>query len=353
MWTRGNQILAGILALQVVIAIVVFWPRGTVSGSPAAPLLADFKTDEVVGLTITDRDGNTVELAKNGQDWVLPQREQYPAVSTRVTDLLTKLARIRTNRLIAQTEGSHRALQVAADDFNRKIELKMKDGSTRTVYLGTSGGGGATHVRADAQKEVYLTSEVLSWDVNATESNWVETLYFTVPQTATLSITLQNAQGTFEFERPTGEGEWTMKGLAADEKLEQNSVQDLLFQVTSVRMIGPLGRSEREEYGLAKPQAVVTLRTKEGEQEKRYTLTLGAKLEEARKASGESGEEKQYYYVLRSSESPYFVRVSEYLGNTLANKQRADFLAAPPTPTPTPTATALPSGAEQPLTPPD
>lgn len=333
MWTRRNQILAGILALQIVIVIVVFWPRGTVSGSQVAPLLTNFKAEEVVGLTITDRDGNMVELAKNGQDWVLPQRDNYPVVSSRVTDLLAKLEKIRTNRLIAQTEGSHRQLQVAADDFNRKIEIKMKDDSTRTVYLGTSGGGSATHVRAADQKEVYLTSEVLSWDVNATESNWVEALFFTVPQTATVGITLQNAQGTFEFERPDGESEWTMKGLAPEEKLEQSNVQDLLFQITSVRMLGPLGKSEQEQYGIDNPQAVITLRTKEGDQEKRYTLTIGAKLEEESKSSDE---EKRYYYVLRSSGSPYFVRIGEFFGNTLINKKRTDFLAEPPTPTSTP-----------------
>ncbi|MGC8879897.1 MAG: DUF4340 domain-containing protein [Anaerolineae bacterium] len=344
MWTRRNQILAGILALQIVIAIVVFWPRGAVSGGQAAPLLADFKAEEVVSLTIADRDGNTVELTKNGQDWVLPRRDNYPVVSSRVTDLLAKLGRIRTNRLIAQTEGSHRQLQVAADDFNRKIEIKMKDGSTHTVYLGTSGGGSATHVRAGDQKEVYLTSEVLSWDVGATESSWVETLFFTVPQTATIGITLQNAQGTFEFERPDGESEWTMKGLTPGEKLEQSNVQDLLFQVTSVRMLGPLGKSEKEPYGIDKPQAVVTLRTKEGDQEKRYTLTVGAKLEEEIKTPEET---KRYYYVLRSSESPYFVRISEFLGNNLVNKKRADFLSQPPTPVPTPEKSKLPSSSER------
>lgn len=348
MWTRRNQILAGILALQIVIAIVIFWPRGAVSGNQAAPLLANFKTEEVIGLTITDRDRNTVELAKNGQDWVLPQRDNYPVVSSRVTDLLAKLEKIRTNRLIAQTEGSHRQLQVAADDFNRKIELKMKDGNTRTVYLGTSGGGSATHVRAADQKEVYLTSEVLSWDVGATESNWVETLFFTLPQTTTVGITLQNAQGTFEFERPNGESEWTMKGLTTDEKLEQSDVQDLLFQVTSVRMLGPLGKSEQVQYGIDKPQAVITLRTKEGDQEKRYTLTIGAKLEEEQKSPDK---EKRYYYVLRSSESPYFVRVNEYFGNNLVNKKRSDFLPEPPTPTPMPETDDLPKSSEQQSTP--
>jgi hypothetical protein len=171
----------------------------------------------------------------------------------------------------------------------------------------------------------------------------VETLFFTVPQTATVGITLQNAQGTFEFERPNGESEWTMKGLAPDEKLAQDSVQDLLSQVTSVRMEGPLGKAKQEQYGIDNPQAVITLKTKEGGQEKRYTLTVGAKLEEESKTPEEA---KRYYYVLRSSESPYFVRISEFLGNNLINKKRADFLAQPPTPTPAP-GTSTPTTSQE------
>ncbi len=332
MWNRRNQILAGILALQIVVAVVIFWPRGAASEAQAEPLLANLKTDEVVSLTITDRDGNVVELARNGQDWVLSQRDNYPAVGSRVTDLLTRLQKIRTNRLIARTAGSHRQLQVAADDFNRRIEIRSTDATTYTVYIGTSGGGSAAHVRVADQNEVYLTSEVLSWDVNATESSWVETLFFTVPQTATVGITLENAHGKLEFERPNGESEWTMKGLTPEEKLVQNNVQDLLSQITSMHMQGPLGKTAQKNYGMEQPQAVIILKTKEGDQEKRYTLTIGAKLEEDVPSDSSV---RRHYYVLSSSESPYFVRISEFFGNNLVNKKRADFLPETATPTPT------------------
>jgi hypothetical protein len=330
MWNRRNQILAAILAVQIIVAVVVLWPRPVVSEGAEAPLLSNFKASDVVGLTIADRDGNSIDLVKSGEDWVLPKRDDYPAVGSRVTDLLSKLEKIVTNRLIATTEGSHKQLQVAADDFNRKIEVKLQDNTTHTVYIGTSGGGSATHVRADDQPQVYLTSEVVSWDVNALETNWVETLFFSVPQTATVAIALQNPQGTFEFDRPDGESEWTMKGLADGETVVQNNVLGVVNQATALRMQGPLGKTKQDSYGMDKPQAVITLKTRDGEEDKTHTLTIGARLEEEKKSS--SGE-PVYYYVAGSSESPYYVRISEFVADSLVKKTRADFL---PQPTPVP-----------------
>lgn len=331
MSNRRNQILAAILAVQIVLAIVLFWPRSTVSEAANAPLLSDFKAADVAGIVITDRDGNSVELARSGDAWVLPQRDEFPALTDRVNELLGKIEKIRTNRLITQTEGSHKTLQVSDNDFVRKIELRGSNSVTHTLYIGVAGGGSAVHVRADDRPEVYLTSEVLSWDVNAQEGNWVDTLFLTVPQTATVGITLQNANGVFEFERPDGEGQWTMKGLAAGETVVDNNVLSVVNQTTSLRMQSPLGKTSKPEYGMDKPQATVTLKTREGDQERTYTLTIGARLEDEKPRPGSS--DKVYYYVARSSESPYFVRVSDWVGDALVNKKREDFLQAPATPT--------------------
>lgn len=332
MSNRRNQILAGILAVQIILAVVLFWPRSTVSEAANAPLFGDLKAADVVGIAIADRDGNAVHLARSGDAWVLPQRDDYPALSERVTELLGKIEKIRTNRLITQTEGSHKALQVAGNDFVRKVELRVGDTVTHTLYIGVAGGGSAVHVRADDRPEVYLTGEVLSWDVNAQESNWVETLFFTVPQTATLGITLQNPNGVFEFERPDGESEWTMQDIGPGETLVQNNVLSVVNQVTSLRLQAPLGKTDKPEYAMDAPQATITLRTKDGDLEKTYTLTIGAKLEDEKPRPG--SEEKMFHYVAGSSESPFYVRLSDFVGDALVNKTRADFLAPPTTPTP-------------------
>jgi YD repeat-containing protein len=317
---RRNQILSAVLVVQIVVGALVFWPRSTTSAG-SGPLFADFKAADVVNLTISDANGEHITLARNGDNWVLPEAGDYPADSTKIAPLLNKVESLKTNRLVTQTDASHKRLKVASDDFDRLIEVKLQDGTSHKLYLGSTAGVSTTHIRADDQSEVYLASNLSSWDVNTQASAWIDTLYFTVPQTATVALTLQNQNGTFEFEK---EGDnWTMKGLAGDEKLNVNNVTTLVSQATAVQMVSPIGKESQDSFGLDAPLAVVTLKTKEGDQEKTYTLKIGAKSDD-----GNS-------YVASSSESPYYVRVAEYLEKSFGEKNRDDFLQLPPTPTPT------------------
>ena len=326
---RHNQILAVILAVQIVVAGLVLWPRSAASEAAAGPLLANFSAAQVTSLTIRDGEGKQITLTKNGSDWILPDNGDFPATAEKITPLLSKIEGLKTNRLVTQTTASHKRLKVAADDFNRLIEIKLADGTSHQLYLGSSAGTGATHVRADNQPEVYLTNDLSPWDTNAQPSAWINALYFTVPQTATVALTLQNGNGTFEFEK-SGE-QWTLKGLAAGETFNDNNFSTLLTQATSVNMVSPIGKEKEASFGLGQPQAVVTLKTKEGDQEKTYTLLVGAK-----NADDNS-------YVVSSSESPYYVRVAEYTGKAFTEKKRDDFLKLPPTPVPGSDAAATPA----------
>jgi hypothetical protein len=83
-------------------------------------------------------------------------------------------------------------------------------------------------------------------------------------------------------------------------------------------MTAPLGKEEQAAYGMATPNAVATVETAT----KTYTLQVGAQ------------DPDDNSYVVISSESPYYVRVSEYSVQALVQNTRADFIEAPPTPTP-------------------
>lgn len=326
---RRNQILLGILVVQVFLIILVFWPRPASSG-PGGPLLANFKASDVVDIQLSDDSGNQLQIAKQGDNWVLPQADAYPADASKITPFLSKLENLRTNRLVTQTEASHKRLKVADNDFNRKIEVKLSDGSSHTVFVGSSAGGTATHVRAGGQAPVYLSDQLRSWEVDATAGGWIDPVYFTVTQTATLTIALQNPQGLFEFER-SGE-QWAMKGLAATETLNENNVTSLLSQASSVRMSAPIGKTEQESFGLKQPLAVITLTTKtEAGEVQTHTLRIGSEQSEPPKTEG--GQET-IYYVAASSDSPYFVRLASWSAETFINKKRDDFIQPPPTPTP-------------------
>ncbi len=312
---KQNQILSLILVIQIALGVVLFWPRTVASEAESGPLFADFKPTEVTSLTIRDGEGNRILLAKEGDEWVLPEAGGYPADGEKITSLLEKVEGVQTNRLVTQTEASHKRLKVAEDDFNRLLEFTPPDGSRHQLLVGSSGGANATHIRADDQSEVYLTGDLNAWEMDVQASAWIDTLYFTLPQTATIALTLENENGTFEFEK---EGEsWLMKGLADEKTFNESSLTTLLNQAISVRMTAPIGTEEQAAFGLDKPEAVVTLKT----EEKTYTLRVGAK-------------DDDNNYVFSSSESPYYVRVAEFVGSNFVNKTRADFLELPPTPTP-------------------
>jgi hypothetical protein len=312
--SKLNQILILLLVIQIVLGALVFWPSNAASGD-SGPLFIDLKAGDVVELTVSDGSDNSVKLVKQGEVWVLPEAGDYPANGENVTSLLEKIEGIQTNRLVTQTDASHKRLQVAGDDFNRLLEVGLAGGSSSELFIGSQAGGNATHVRAGDQSEVYLTGDLNPWDAGAQASNWIDTLYFEVPQADVTKLTLENENGTFEFAK-AGES-WTMTDLAEDEILNESAVTSLLSQASSVRMSTPLGTEAQAAYGLANPKATVTLQTAA----ETFTLQIGAQ-----------NPDEDNSYVLSASKSPYFVQVAAFTGDNFANKTRTDFLQEPPTP---------------------
>jgi hypothetical protein len=320
---RTNRVLAVVLAVQIVLVAIAFWPRpASVAGGES--LFPGLEAEQITQLTISDGTGNHVQLAKETGSWVLPEADNYPCAENKVPEFLEKIVALKTNRLVTQTPASHKRLKVADDAFERRIELELADGTTHRLYLGTSPSYGVSHVRVVGRDEVYLASLSAS-DAGVNTSNWVDTLYFSLTQDQIVAMTLENNNGRFEFEKDEA-GTWTMKDLAADETLSQNNVKSLASRVSSLRMLRPLGKTEQDDYGLKEPNAVVTIESRDDEgNTKTYTIRVGAKSDEDNS------------YVVISSESPYYVRMSDYTVKDFVEKVRDGFLELPPTPTPEPT----------------
>lgn len=370
MISRTNQVLSLTLIVQIVIGILLFMPDDSDSGRAAGPLLAEFEPDHVVNLTIQDRDDNTIVLHKTGEDeWVLPDKGDYPAQRTRIQQLLNGLQSINRNRLIARNASSHDRLGVSGDEYERLLEVALADGGTRTIYLGTSAGASAAHVRLGDEDTVYLTSELAAWEVPARLASWIDTTYFSVPRDAITTLQIENANGVYQLQK-TGDS-WSLVGLADDETFDPESVTSLLGSVSTIRMTEPIGKEADPAWNMDEPVVTITLTIEEtvpasevdGETdtalpsidsllpgtatpeaaetspsstpaaetdagdatqepepetvEKMYELTLGQQLEDNS-------------YPLISSESEFYVKVSASTAEKFVNLTREDFLVIEP-----------------------
>ncbi len=325
---RLNQILIGLLALQVVVAAVVLWPRPSTTGEGES-LFPDVEADRIVALSITAGDGQSLQLARQDGQWVLPKAGDYPVQEDKVPPVLEKISSLQAERLVTETSGSHKRLQVAEDSYERLIEFELDDGTRHQLYLGTSPSFGVAHVRAAGQDEVYLTSELSAQDIGAAAADWVERTYLEIPRDEIVAVSLENNQGRLEF-RKDGET-WTMAGLEEGETLDEAGINTLVSRVATVTLLEPLGKEEQTSYGLQQPSAVVTVETQsETGGNRTYTLRVGAQ------------DPADNSYVLISSESPYYVRVTEFAVRDLVEQDRDDFLVPPPTPTSEVTPEAIP-----------
>lgn len=318
---RTNRILAGVLIAQIILAALILWPKAAPAGS-SGPLLADLTADDVVELTVQDDSDNSVKLAKQAGNWTLPEAGDYPAQADRVASLLDKIAALNSDRLVTQTAESHRRLQVADDDFVRRIDLKTAGGQAYTLFLGSSPQPQVTHARVGGRNEVYLASGLSSFDAGSQPTSYVDGEYVALPTADVVGLTLRNASGELAFQKDEA-GTWTLVGLAEGEQPNSTAISDLAAKAASVRLSAPLGKEAMPEYGLDNPTALVTVDVRGSDgQPQTVTLRVGAK------------DPSDNSYVFSSSQSPYYVRVADFAAQDFVQKTRADFIAQP-TPTPT------------------
>lgn len=310
--TRFQQILAGLLALQIGLAVLVFWPRANV-GAAGERLLSNTSVDDVVSVSIESGDGQLLALERAGDGWVMAD-SGYPALSANVVDLLDKLSMVESGRLVTQTSSSHRQLQVAEDNFQRYVKLTLADGTTRALIFGSAPTPQTIHVRVPNQDETWITSSLALRDIDPAARNWVETVYYTLDQGTITGLVLENRNGIFELVK-LGSGEaatWSFTDLESGETFNQTGLNTLLGRVATVRFDSPLGQTEQPSYRMNNPAAIVTVRTESGTQQ----LVIGEAAE---------GED----VVVKWSDSPYYVAVSAFNVEIFTTADRSNFATAP------------------------
>lgn len=324
---KTQKILAGILLVQFFLAAVVYWPKKAVSGA-GEPLFGALSPQEVTGITIEGADQQQVSLTKSGEGWVLSTAGDYPVDAERVTAFLGNVLGITTGRLVTTTEGSLKQLQVSAEKYAGRITLAQKDGASRLLYVGSTPGAGSTHVRLDGQNSVYLTDKIKTYTLGSKVTDWIDTTLLNVAVKDIVRIRLMNANGQYVFTQG-GDSTWAWDGLEEGQTLVETKVLGVVNSTSTLRMVAPVGREVKAEYGLVRPGAELNLEVKESSGAVTlYRLEVGV-----RSADGS--------YYAKVSTSDYVVRLSATYAEMLLGLRPADLASAAPTPaenvvTPTP-----------------
>ena len=315
---QRNLILSGILVAQLALVALLFWPGRDTTAAPGA-LITEMESAAVTVISI-EAEGATVELHKAGDEWVLANYGDYPANSQLVTELLDKLFALDRARVAANTAGSHTRLQVADDDYVRKLTLATADGQSQTLYIGSSPSLRTTNVRPAGGDLVYLASDLRGTDIRTDVGGWAELGYVQTPSDDVQAVTIENASGALHFRRIDA-ATWALDELPEDEPFSQTNFTTILTRLSGLNMVAPVGRDAQPEFGMDDPLATVTVSTlPEGGEPQTLTLTIGAK------------DESGVNYYAKSSASEFYVKIASFTAEAFINDTRDRYIQAPPTP---------------------
>ncbi len=306
---RRLTVLAAVLVAQVAILAVTRLPGRE---APPEPLLAGLTADAAERIEIDDGADGRVVMAREESGWVLSDAGGYPADGARVADLLDRLAAARRDRLVARTGAGRRELRVLPDDFERRLRVDAGTGAY-LIYVGAAAGARGAHVRVDGQDEVWSVDGLAPWQVSTDRTSWVDPVYVRVEPDRVAAFELENAAGSFRFER-MGE-EWASPDLGVGEAVDQERVTAFVDRFSSLRMRQPIGAEPPEDAGLDPPAAVVRIDLSPDEDGAAGSLELVIG------AGGDDGA-----YIVKSTDSEYYVEVSSFTLADLVDADRSAFV---------------------------
>lgn len=324
---KTNQLLIALFALQALVLVGLGVGGGSAEDRGPKVVLEGFEPGKVTKLEIIGepKDPNdpksppqtSVTLTKTGTQWGIATAEDYPADNQKVEEFLTKLAKLKTRGPVLTSATYHKKVEVADDKFQRKLKVTA-DGKELELILGTSPGLKNVHLRKAGSDEVLQVSELTAWEAGTRAWDWVDRAWVKYGDNDVWGVAIQNASGTLVMQKDQS-GLWNAIGATA--AVKKGVLDDLVRKASAMNLEEPVGKTEKPEYGLDQPLAVVTLTT--------GTSTIAGKPPAEFKTDvvriGKKSESENRYWA-KSTTSPYVVQLPGWAVEPLVTKGMKDLL---------------------------
>lgn len=308
----NKSINIGLFVLLIIQAalIVYLYRPGQNNAPPAASLFSGLQADTVNALVITDDNGKSVHLTKSDDHWTVGDN-QYPADNDKVKNIIDRIAKLQSGRLVARSKGSHSRLKVGDRMYNRKVVMTAAGQKDITFFLGTAPSSKSIHLRRAGDDDVYEVSGLSSWELPADEESWWQTKYVALNPTDIQGLTLSGSE-TISLHRDA-KGDWQLAEAPAATTLDNKKMANLLRAVSKIS-ISAYENKDFTPHG--KPVATITYKTKD----KSFDLTIWPQ------------DKKANEQVIKTSTARFYAKVRPYTLKEVLDLKKADLVKPVPGP---------------------
>ena len=271
-----------------------------------ASVVFETDIDKVSSISFWGDDGK-LTFEKKDDVWTYPEDSVFQMKDSRIQTLLADISSVSCTR---ELDAKGDLAQFGLEDPVNTIEITLSDGTEKVLYVGNK--NTSTHELYFQTEEksdtVYMTKTALDTDFSGTIQDFAAYTDFpkVSPETMT-EFDVDKTQDSYVLVM-TGDDQCTVEDEAGDSQLANlNLVGMVQDNVSNIIWYQDLeyNCSDYAQYGLDDPQMVLTVKYKDGEEQKEFKLSVG-----------DEDENGNYYARLNDLPEVHTIR-GEYLTDLL------------------------------------
>jgi hypothetical protein len=268
--TNKKLTVLGIVAAAMAVWAVVQSQiaNRTAGGTVAGASLLQGIDPATIGSIVVQADGNTVTLSRMENNFVVVEKENYPAQTSQINHLITSCLDIQTSELITYDKGNYAELGVGDEKPEKAVKFLTAD---KKLIAGVVIGKAAkdtqgTYVRRMSDDKVYLSTNA-PW-LQTTAMEYIDKKLTDVDRTNIVKVSVAAPDGSYMITNDPNRGV-VFENIPAGKIAKTNEVEQALTAITGIQF-----DDVKKDTGAITFDKIYICRLKDSTV---YTLNLAAK----------------------------------------------------------------------------
>ena len=248
--SNRNLLILGLVAVTMVVWAVAMSKISSIPyAPPSAPgyLIQGLDPDQIASITIGKGD-EQVRLVRKRQNFVVANKDNYPALTKEINKLITTCLDIRTAELYTDNPENFKDLGVTEEDARHLVKFFKADSNLMTgVVIGKQKerSEGIGYIRRVEDDKVYVTVSQIPW-INKRATDYVEQELTSIKREDIESVTVSCPNETYML-RPGGDDKTvTLDSMPEGKSLKNDVAGSVLTALAEMRFDDVNAESSRK-----------------------------------------------------------------------------------------------------------
>ncbi|MFH1614007.1 MAG: DUF4340 domain-containing protein [Planctomycetota bacterium] len=248
--TNKKLTILGIVAVAMIIWAAA---QSRISNRPSeqlsgpAYLIQGLDSADIAGIAIgTGENQLTLKKTSHGE-FVVVNKDNYPAMTSRINDLLTSCLDIKTIELCTDRKSNHQTLGVSEENAANIVRFLKSDSSviTGVVFGNDKTTGPGSYVRLVGDDRVYVTLDRPY--IRTQPIDYIDQELFSIKKDDIESVQVSYPQGSYTLRSDANGTNIVLEELAEEKQLKGSVYKDVFNALTLMRFDDVSSRSKESQ----------------------------------------------------------------------------------------------------------